>query len=337
MRRAFGAHLGEHAAHDDVARGELGLGVDGRHEALAGGVAQQGALAAQRLGDQRRRRAAGGEAGRMELDELEVADGGAGAVGHGHAVAGGHLGVGRARVDLSGPAGGEDRDHRQVQRVLAVGQVERQGADAAAVDREQVDDELVLVELHAAAHPGRLGQRARDLATGRVAAGVEHAPHRVRALPAEHDLAVLAVEPRADLDELADAVGALVDQHPHGLGSHRPAPASTVSWKCSSGESDSPRAAAMPPWARKVVVSFRRGLGEQPDAPATGGGDRGGQPGDAAAEHEDVELAAQQRTRRQADDVGARHGGHLWDGRPGRPVVGSSMRSMSISPPRRTV
>ncbi len=92
----------------------------------------------------------------MELDELEVADRRAGTIGHGYAVARGDFGVGRAGVDLPRSAGGEDGDHRQVERVLAVGQVERQGADAAAVDGQQIDGELVLVELHAAAHAGRL-------------------------------------------------------------------------------------------------------------------------------------------------------------------------------------
>ncbi len=37
--------------------------------------------------------------------------------------------------------------------------------------------------------------------------------------------------------------------------SQRPAPAATVSWKWSSVESGGPNAAAIPPWARKVVVS----------------------------------------------------------------------------------
>ena len=108
-------------------------------------------------------------------------------------------------------------DHGHVEREPAVGQIERQGAHAAAVHGEQVDDELVLVELHAAAHAGRLRQGAGHLAAGGVAAGVHHAAHRVRALAAEHDLAVDAVEARADLHELAHAVRALADQHAHGL------------------------------------------------------------------------------------------------------------------------
>ena len=111
----------------------------------------------------------------MELHELEVADGGAGAVGHGDAVAGGDRRVGGASVHLPGAPGGEDRHHGDVEREPAVGEIERERADAAAVDREQVDDELVLVELHAAAQAGRLGQGARDLAAGGVTARVDDA------------------------------------------------------------------------------------------------------------------------------------------------------------------
>ena len=322
MRRALSAHLGQHGAHHDVARGELALGVDARHEALAGGVAQQGALAAQRLGDQRRRRGVGGEAGGMELHELEVADRGAGAIGHGHAVAGGDLGVGGARVDLACPAGGEDGDHRQVQRVLAVGQVERQRADAAAVDGEQVDDELVFVELHAAAQPGRLGQRARDLAAGGVAAGVQHAAHRVRALAAEHDLAVLPVEAGADLHELAHAVGTFVDQHAHGFGVAQAGAGVDrvlVVQLGRVGFAEGRGDAALGEEGRRIVQAR---LGEQADMPAAGGGDRRREPGDAAAEHEHVELAAQQGARRHAGDVGTRHGGHAGAGRAGAVVLG---------------
>ena len=73
------ALLGDRAG-DDVALGEL---VD---EALAMVVAQHRTLAAQGL---RQEEAAAGHRGRVELHELEVGDGGACAVGHDDALAGG--------------------------------------------------------------------------------------------------------------------------------------------------------------------------------------------------------------------------------------------------------
>ena len=315
VRRALARHLGEHAAHHDVARRELGFGVDRGHETLAGGVAQQSAFAAQRFGHERRRRAADGQAGRMELDELEVADGGAGTIGHRHAVAGSDLGIGRAGIDLPGPAGGEDGDHGQIQRVLAVGEVEREGADAAPVDGQQIDGELVLVELHAAADPSRLRQGAGDLAAGGVAAGVGHPADGVRALAAEHDLAVLAIEPRADLDQLAHAVGALVHEHPDGFGVAQTRAGVDRVLKVQVGGVGFAQGggdAALGEEGRGVVQA---GLGQQTDVPAPRGGDRRREAGNAAAEHEHVELAAHQRPRRQARDVGTRHGGHPLAGR----------------------
>ena len=178
---------------------------------------------------------------------------------------------------------------------MAVGEIERETADAATVHGEQVDDELVLVELHAAAHTGRLGQRAGDLAAGGVATGMQDAADRVRALPAEHDLAVLAVEPGTDLDQLPDPVGALVDEHPDGLGIAQPGAGVDRVLEVQLGGvglTEGRGDAALGEEGRRVIQA---GLGQQTDAPATGGGDGGRQAGYAAAQHQDVELAAQQR------------------------------------------
>ena len=49
-------------------------------------------------------------------------------------------------------------------------------------------------------------------------------------------------------------------------------------------------------------------LGEQADAPAAGGGDGGRKAGDAAAQHQHVELAHAQRLVADAGDVRSRHG-----------------------------
>ena len=74
---------------------------------VARGVDQPGAFAAQRLGEQEPRRARHAQRRRMELDELEVGDPRAGAIGQRDAVAGGHRGIGRLAEDLSGAARGQ--------------------------------------------------------------------------------------------------------------------------------------------------------------------------------------------------------------------------------------
>src|SRR5262249_58513973 len=80
------------------------------------------------------------EHGGVELHELHVAQLGPGAVGGGHAVAGGHRRVGRLAVDHAGAAGGQ---HGLLgpDRQLAAARPVDQGADAAALVGQQVDGE----------------------------------------------------------------------------------------------------------------------------------------------------------------------------------------------------
>ena len=104
-------HLEVDRPGHDVARRQFGALVVGRHEALADPVGprqvQGRALAAQRLGDQEAALLRVVQAGRVELDELHVADPAAGAPGHRDAVAGGGVGVAGVAVDLADAAGGQ--------------------------------------------------------------------------------------------------------------------------------------------------------------------------------------------------------------------------------------
>ena len=98
-------------ARDLVARREL---VD---EALAVGVEQRRALAADRLGDQEALAARdAGDRGRVELHELEVGERGAGGVGEQQPDAERAGRVGRARPERGRAAGGEDRSRARGSR-----------------------------------------------------------------------------------------------------------------------------------------------------------------------------------------------------------------------------
>ncbi len=68
------ADLGKVGAGDDVARGELGIGMDGRHEALACLVDEDGAFATEGLGGEGRRICTGGDGRGVELDEFGIGD-----------------------------------------------------------------------------------------------------------------------------------------------------------------------------------------------------------------------------------------------------------------------
>ena len=162
------ADLDGHRAADDVARGEvLGRRRIALHEALAARVGDVAALAAHALGDQ----AAGAvDAGRMELDELEVLQRQAGAQHHGAAVAGAGMGRGRRRIDAAVAAG---RQHHLVgAEAVDRAVVEVPGHHAAAhalvhdqVEREILDEELGVV-------PQRLlVERVQDRVAGAVGGG----------------------------------------------------------------------------------------------------------------------------------------------------------------------
>ena len=153
-------NLHRHGPADDVAAGQiLGAGGVPFHEALALGVAEDATLSTASLGDETTGPV---DAGGVELDELGVLVGQAGAHGHGIAVAGAGVGGRAGEVGPAVPAGGEDG-------VLGVDAVEGavlhvEGGDAGAlsiVGHDEVEGE-VLDEVG-----GVKGQRA-------AIEGVEH-------------------------------------------------------------------------------------------------------------------------------------------------------------------
>ena len=149
-------HLADDGQADHVARGQLAARIVVGHEAVAVAIDQPGPFAAGGLADQAAAAAGDVEHRGMELHELHVAQLGPGAIGDGHAVAGGHLGIGRFAIELAGPAGGQNRllgpDHR-----LAVPAVPHQGAAADAVERQQIEREGVLPDVDVGAIPPRGG------------------------------------------------------------------------------------------------------------------------------------------------------------------------------------
>ena len=102
------------------------------HEAVAVLVAQVRPFAAHRLADQEAARAGDVEHRRVELHELHVAQLGAGAVGGGHAVAGGDGRIGRLAVDHARAAGGQDRLLGPDEQSCPTPAVPDERADAAA-------------------------------------------------------------------------------------------------------------------------------------------------------------------------------------------------------------
>jgi len=187
--------LGVDGPGDDVAGREVGHLVVAGHEGVARQAAQHAALASHRLGDQERLGLGVEQAGRMELHELHVRDGGAGPVRHRHAIARGHVGVRGVEIDLASAAGGEEGDRRQ-EAVDQVGaRVEHVGAEAAVRSRhaaaasgDQVHPQVLLEEGDVGVRARPLEERALELTPGGIAV-VEDAAAGVAALASQGEAA----------------------------------------------------------------------------------------------------------------------------------------------------
>ncbi len=96
------------------------------------------------------------QGGGVELHEFHVGDGGPGPVGHGNAVAGGHVRVAGVQVDLAGAAAGQQGDLGGEGHDRIVVDVQDVGAQAAVLLKlaafdlgggDQVDGDVVFIDL----------------------------------------------------------------------------------------------------------------------------------------------------------------------------------------------
>ena len=201
-------HPGGHGA------GHLITGQQLVDELVAVLVPQEGTVAPEGLGEQRTGHLRVVQRGRVELDELDVAEHGAGPQGHGDAVAGGLRRGGGDREDLTRPTGGQQRvpgPDGDGRAVLGQGR----DAAAAAVLHHEVDGEGVLVDLGRRG-PGRGDEGPLDLDAGGGATGVHDAGLGMGARAGQRELpSAVEVEDGPEGDELVDPAGAFVDQHPY--------------------------------------------------------------------------------------------------------------------------
>ena len=255
-------------------------------------VAQDRALAAQRLREQRPRHRRVVQRGRVELHELEVGARDAGPQRHRDAVAGRQRGVRGDREALAGAAGRE-HDVGGAHDSTGRRRGEREHARAAAVARRSssIANQPSRTSTPDALHRG--DERPLDLGAGGVAArvhdpGEEWPPSRASASSA---VAVGLVEVRAERDELAHPVGALGHEHPHRVDVAEPRARGQRVGEVQLGRVG-PRssAAATPPCAYAVADCESSPLvSTSTDRPSPRGVERGREPGDAAPEHEDVD------------------------------------------------
>ena len=223
-------------------------------EALPVGVAEQGPVPAQRLGQQGPGHRRVVERGGVELHELHVGHGHAGPQGHGQAVGGGLGRVGGHREQLAGPAGGQHR-----------------------VGGPDLDQATLGAEGHARPGTGRPPPAGRGRTTPPArrrpwpawrrpapAPPRPRWPPRRRGPPAAVEWPPSRARARAPPGWRSKtapmAISSLTRAGPSSTStrtasvSHRPAPAARVSARWRSVESSSPPStAATPPWAHRVA------------------------------------------------------------------------------------
>ena len=258
---------------DDVAGREL-VG-----EAPAVVVEQDGALPAQRLGEQEPVRR---QDGRVELHELEVRHRGPGFVGELDSGPDRAGRVGRALPERGVAAGGEQRGGSGNRAPVGV------DADATVSARPQAAQLLSLAHLDARMREHALGEDAADPVPGGRAADVRDPPPRVAALQAE-----LGVERDAQLREVLDARCGLRREGGDGA---RPAQAPSGVDRvvrvllrgvvgCDRGGH-----AALGERARRPLPE-QRPLREHQDVRFGGRAERSEQAGDASADDDDLPVA----------------------------------------------
>ena len=155
----------------------------------------------------------------MELDELHVPHPAAGTPCHGHAVAGGDVGVGGVEIDLAGAAGGEHRVARGEGDDLVRLDVEHVGAEAAGarladlVADDQVDRDVMLEDVDVRMVADMFAERGLHRRPGGVG-GVDDAAMRVSAFACQviAELRIgLAREGHAAVDQPFDCALAVLD------------------------------------------------------------------------------------------------------------------------------
>ena len=341
VRRALLAHPPHDRLGDDVAGREVGQRVLVRHEAPPGVVEQDRALAAHRLGHQRLLplgQRAEPHHRRVELDELEVGD----------RAPARSASATPSPVDTYGlVVWPKTWPKPPVARTTAR---RERGTDAVALPRahDVQGDPLRRAGRRRAAgrgrarsRPPRCPGRRRTAATSarEISAPVASPPAcamRSRRCPPSR---VSAMAPLASTVEVARRWRSARARRPgpRSPGSARPprrtgpTPATRVSCRCSSGESSSESAAAMPPCAQRVEPSLTCALvtsrTRSPDRP---GAQRGGEPGDPGADDDDVGARDPARLGGRRADAGRGRGPWVM-GPPSQP----GCRSAASTPPWR--
>ena len=195
------------------------------------------------------------------------------------------------RKTLPKPAGGQQHGARLDRSADLRPGSSQTTAPANAVIHQQIGGGGVAAERDVGQRRGFAIQRARDLAAGGIAVRVQNAVAAVRAFAREGELAALAVELRAPLDQLLNRGRALFHQRVHrGAIAQAVAGDTGCPASCSATSSSSLSATAMPPCAYSEEDSRRLSFATTSTVAGLGQFDGRAQPGDAGADDKKVRI-----------------------------------------------
>ena len=213
-----GAAFLDDITRDDVARSELRQLVIAIHETLAGGVAEIGSFAAQGFAEQKSRGIFHKKRRGVELDEFDVGDFGAVAIGDRHAIAGGDIRIGGVLEDAPQTSGGEQHGAGANGDCRSRGIVMDQDAADGSVFHQQIGDGFETLKADVVERSGAGTHGADQLAAGGIAMRVQHAITAVGSFAGKQELGSFAIESRSPFDELFDGGGSFFDQRADGRG-----------------------------------------------------------------------------------------------------------------------
>ncbi len=267
--------------------------MDPEHEAVPAGVAEHGALAADRLGHEPAVRH--GQARRVELDELEVGQDRAGAPGRRLPVPRRDERVGRLAVQVSRAARGED-DRVGVEPSWLAEEVEHVQADDRAVPDHEVDEAGALEDRDVATVQG-VHEGPFDRRTGRVAVGVDDPPATVRGLATTGEVVAVPVEARgvggaveghAEREQVADTGGSVGAEHLDGTGVRAAGRGDVGVGLVQGGGVVRAERHGHPALGVPCGAVGQRALRHEGDVVTAARADRGGEPGDPGPHDDDV-------------------------------------------------
>ena len=291
-------HPARDRRRNDVAGREIAERVHASHHRRARRVEQRRALAAHGLGDQRAPapRARRVQHGRVELHELDVRHRRPGPQRQGEPVPGGDFGIRRRLVQLPEPAAGQQHGRRAHGAGHAVVIEHGHAGHPATGCAQRVDRDVVLQHRNPPVSRAS-DQRPLDLGAGGVAARVDDAERAVPALPRPcQQAARTRVEPSTARPQVRDRGGATVEDRAHGVFVAKPGACGErvlgvlrhrVVEVVLAGQHDGD--AALRP--ARVAVRDGRLRHDQDVQPEFLGPQCGGQPGDPAADHDQVRTS----------------------------------------------